>query len=425
MKKKQVVILSAIALVVVVGIVLAIIFISRGDDKNLVDGSLVEGQPTISIWHQFAPGSEEQLYLEELSEQLQSNYDDYQLDVQYFDSSKMRNQLLAANNNGTLPDVVFVDPASLPELVRLNILTSLDETWEDYAEVSGRLLEGAVEVGRRGEHIYGLPFSLSTQMMVYNPELFTVSSQEIPTTIEALPAAVEGISALDMEVYGFGVLDFNATSVTPFIWSNGGELTNVEQNEATEYLNSSSNVQIVEMFSELYRSGAIYDQEAAGGSLLEQFGTGRVGMAMADASFLAALAAEYPNMSYETMLVPAGAGGQSTILDSTLVAIPDTEDAELAWSFVKTLTEDATQKEFASRGIMPASKVALESPEAAAAPFAPFIPSLVMARALPNATEWQDMDNEFSLAMSQIVGGYKDAQKGMDDLANTWDALLP
>lgn len=421
--KKKAIIISSIALVVVAAIVVAIILVPR--DQGIIDASSVdESLPTISIWHQFEAETAERAYLDSLATDLQQSHSEYRLDVRYYSSAEIRNELLSSKQNETLPNVVFVDPEWLPELVRLDVLSEMDAQ-EDYAEVAGRLLEGAIETGRRGEHIYGLPFSLSTQMLIYNPALFSASSQTPPSAMDGLPLAVEAISSLGSDTYGLGVTSFDASNLAPFIWSNGGDLTNAEQTEATGYLNSVNNVSIVETFTTLYTNGAIFDASLNDSSLLDMFGAGKLGMVMADTDFINSLQDKYPDFAYEVMLVPAGQGGHRTILDSTLVSVPASEDAALGWEFVKTLTDDATQRAFAERGVMPANKTALESNEATSAAFAPFLESLVTARALPNVTEWKEMDNEFSLAMSQITGGYKSAEQGMLSLANTWDALLP
>lgn len=67
------------------------------------------------------------------------------------------------------------------------------------------------------------------------------------------------------------------------------------------------------------------------------------------------------------MPVPAGAGGSHTVLSGTLVAMPTGADTELAWEFIKTITDTPAQTEFAKYGLMPANKAAMESAEAKAA----------------------------------------------------------
>lgn len=425
MKKKRIIIFSAIALVLVVGITAAVLLVQR---NGLIDqsGSEEEKTPSFVVWHQFSPDSSQSSYLvDTLLGQFAKSHPDEIVSSAYYEGRQMRDQLLAAKNEGTLPDVVFVDPQWLPELVRLGVLTSLDDTQEGFAEVSATLLDGAVDAGRRGEHIYGLPFSVQTQMLLYNPALLEQASVQPPSTYSDMEPVVESVSALGADVYGLGLNGINATSMAPFIWTNGGELTNAEQNEASGALNSATNVAVVELFSGLAANGGILDMSADGVDPVELFATGKVGMVMADTGFVEQLQTKHPDFKFESVLAPAGQGGYRTVLSSTLVAMPVSEDTGLAWEFTKTLVGDASQKEFAKNGIMPANKAVLESSEAKSASFADYIPVLMTARALPNVTEWVDLNNEFSLAMTQIAEGYKPAQQAMDDLAKTWDALLP
>lgn len=426
MKKKKVIIFSAIALVLVVGITAAVLLIQRNGLLDMSGPDKEEETPSFVVWHQFPPETPESKYLAgTLLDQFRASHPGEIVSATYYEGADMRRQLLAAKNEGTLPDVVFVDPQWLPELVRLGVLTSLDDTQEGFAEVSATLLDGALDAGRRGEHIYGLPFSVQTQMLLYNPTLLEQASVQPPDSYGALGPAIESVSALDADVYGLALNGINATGLAPFIWTNGGELTNAEQTEASGTLNSANNVAVVELFSGLTANGGILDMSAADGDPVELFASGKVGMVMADTGFVKQLQTQYPDFKFESLLAPAGQGGYRTVLSSTLVAMPVSEDTGLAWEFTKVLVGDAAQKEFAKNGIMPANKAALESSEASSASFAEYIPVLLTARALPNVTEWVDLNNEFSLAMTQIAEGYKPAQQAMDDLAKTWDALLP
>lgn len=426
MKKKRAVILSAIALVLVAGIVTAVVLLQKNGIFDRVGPEEEEKEPSFVVWHQFAPNTPEAAYLENtLLDQFSKSHPNEIVSAAYYEGMEIRSQLLAAKRDGNLPDVVFVSPEWLPELVRLDILTSLEDTQEGFADVSATLLDGALDAGRREEHIYGLPFSVQTQMMLYNPALFERVSVQPPTSYSALGPAVEAVSGLGDNIYGLALNGINATSMAPFIWTNGGELTDPEQTQASGSLNSTSNVAVVELFSGLVANNAILDTSAGAEDPVKLFAEGNIGMIMADPAFVGRLRTQYPDFKFESLMVPAGQGGYRTVLSSTLVALPVSEDTGLAWEFTKTLVGEATQKEFAKYGTIPANKTALESSEAKASSFAEYIPALTAARALPNVTEWVDLNNEFTLTMTQIAEGYKPAQQAMDDLAKTWDALLP
>jgi len=183
-RKRNIVIIITIP-IAIISIVVGVIISAgntphQGNEEVYIptDGSNTPNNdinPTVSIWHQFEPGSPESNYLEALVGESHPSLPDFNIELRSYPGITMRNQLLAAKQDGTLPHAVFINPEWLPELVRLDILSALD-TRADYSEVSGRLLEGALETGRRGAHFYGLPFSVTSKVLVYNPFLITEAS---------------------------------------------------------------------------------------------------------------------------------------------------------------------------------------------------------------------------------------------------------
>jgi len=216
-----------------------------------------------------------------------------------------------------------------------------------------------LETGRCGEQIYGLPFSVSLHLPDSN-----ISNEE------------------SLDPAGAGILD-----IVPYLWSNGGELMNADHTRATGYLDSKSNIEIIEALTEILKEGS--------------------------------------DLEHEVLHTLVGQAKNNAVLSSTLLAIPNKTNMNISWELIRALTSDEMQNEFAGLGMIPANFNALESEAAANTDFALVIETLQTARALPNVTQWKEMNNEFSLAIKRIIEGYKTTEQSIKDLAIIWDALLP
>jgi len=323
----------------------------------------------------------------------------------------MRNKLLVSKQNDSLPDVVFIDPQWLPELVRLDILCILD-TQHDYNEVTEQLLSGAIETGCRGVHFYGLPFSLTSQLFIYNPQIVTIPSLSFHQINN------------NSDIYSLGISEINTANIIPFLWNNGGELLNIELTKATGYFNSTNNINSVEMFINSYKENLIYDSTGDQNNLMEMFVSGKIGMIMGDTTFLQSLNERYPDFIFEVVHDFPDQKSE-TILNSTLLAIPNNENTEISWEIIKVLLSKEVQINFTGFNFIPANKEAMQSESFNTDEFSFYIESIQNARALPNVSSWNEMDNEFSIMMIIKLEGYISLEQGMNGLANTWDALLP
>ena len=411
-KKKQIILIISIAIVAAGAIVLFRLTprqekaepdklhtpqeeITHVDDTD-------ENRQTISIWHQFEAGSAEEGYLKGLIDEMELPPEEYDIETHTYPGMEMRNQLLSARQSGTLPIVAIIDPEWLPELAGLDILCALD-TLDGYAGMSGQLLSGALETGRIKGHTYGLPFSVTARMLISNPDIQNTDEDG---------------------AYILGISGFDAQNIVPFLWGNGGALTNTGQTKATGYLDSDKNIEALENIIAMYNDNKIYDADGDDGGLVELFGSGKIGTVIADGQFIKMLAAAYPDFEYEVIHTSEDRGSYGATLSSTLLAVPKSGAPEIGWELVKKLTSEEAQIGFARLGIIPANNNALNSEAAAGADFAAIIDTLQTAKALPNAPQWREMDNEFSLAVIRITEGYKSVDQGIGDLARVWDALL-
>ncbi len=415
MRRNKTLLISAIAFLLVAGGVLAVWLVPR--DSGGVPGTTIS---VVTIWHQYAEGSPERLYLDGLAERYSGEAGGFQVAMHYYNEQDLLTNLEAVKG-GDAPQLVLIKPQYLPVLAADGMLAPLDER-EDYAHVADSLHAGAVDTGKYEGSTYGLPFSVSAQVIVYNPELFIVSSQQPSVTMEGLRESAQRIGSLDRDVYGIGLLGTDAGNLAPLIWSSGGELTDSTFTQAAGTLDSGENIALVQTLAGLYGEGSMFIESDDGESLLDVFADGRIGMALAGPAFLNTLVESYPSFSYDTMPVPEGAGGSRSVLDGMLMAIPQSGTNDAGWEYLKILASSETQAGLASRGVIPAGKTALDS--ASGSVIAPFLPALSSARPLPAVLRWVQMDAALALTVQGTLTGSGDTGDALRSLAEQWDALL-
>lgn len=408
---------AGLSLLVAAAIILALALLLRGCSDA------AKPDPVVSIWHSLDEGTPEREYLEGLAAQPPDLGVAYSLDIRYYAPGELQDQLAAAKQSDSLPTVVFTGHEDLPELATPGILADLSAR-DGYAEVSGSLLKTAVGLGKIDDIQYALPFSLRPQILLYNPNLFVKSSQVTPSGLDIFGCICMRIGSLGEDIHGLGVAEHGTVHLAPFFWSGGGDITDAEGTTASGYLDSDGNAAIVNMFAELYASDSLYHERLEDGDLVRQFGTGKLGMVMADAAFVLALEETYPDFVFEPLSFDAEEGILPTVLGGVMMSVTESQNADLGWAFIAALAQNEVQGGLVEKGIFPSGNVALESAGDTYGHIGLFMDSLASAKPLPNVAGWEEMDADFIAMMDRIAAGESDAATELAVLAKLWDAMM-
>ena len=193
----------------------------------------------------------------------------------------LHQKLVTAVAGGQLPDLVRSDIIWVPELAKLGVLQPLDTTMPDFKKYAG----GSVFVGYKKKkvngklrkvkvfkkyagtvfpgplatnfwhgHYYGLPLDTNTRIFNYNPAaLQAIGATAPPKNF----AQLKSMSA-QAKAHGYYLYAESGTScwnVCPWIWSNGGSITNKTYTKATGYLNGPKSVAAIQMLVNLFKAG--------------------------------------------------------------------------------------------------------------------------------------------------------------------------
>jgi len=396
--------------------------------ESKTDSAATAEEITLNFWHNYsAESAENETLMNVLIPKFEEENPGIKVNAASYEWADLHDKILISAQSDTLPDVARLDIAWIPEFEKSGILVPIDEEMEDYTSVSSKLLESAMSTAKVGDHTYGLALNTNTKILYYSTEAFETAGIDIPKTMDEFVAAAKtlaGTNANGQQVWGYNEPALSGWNVCPFIWSMGGALTNDEQTVASGYINGDATVKAVSTLKELYDAGAITGWNSGDIPMTDGFGTGRYAMLLEGPWKVAELAGAYPDFKYATAEIPAGKGGNISVLGGEDICMFNSANKEAAWKFMNFMTDEFAQTEMAKCGQIPVNNAAMESDVAKEADFAPYLEAIDTAKARPTVACWSEMDNGLSVAMAAIMNDEKPVQEALDELATQWDALL-
>ena len=385
----------------------------------------------IDFWHHYSAQSpENETLMNVLIPKFEEENPGYKVNAVSHEWAELHDKIIVSagsESGNSLPDVARLDIAWVPEFQKMDILVPLDKDMSDFSEVSGNLLDSAMSTGFVKGNYYAMALNTNTKILFYNEQALADAGVAVPTTMDELYAAaakLSGTNANGQQVWGLNEPALSGWNVLPYIWSNGGAITNDDYTKATGYLNSEATVATIQKFADMYKDGQFTGFNSGDIPMTDGFGTGRYMMLLEGPWKTAEMDGAYPDFKYGTSDMPAGAAGSHSVLGGEDIAMFKGADSEGAWLFMKFMTSEFAQEEMAKCGQIPVNKTALESATVKEAPFAPFLSAITTAVARPPVASWSEIDNLLSVAVTDIIVNGADAQATMDALAAQVDALL-
>ena len=388
-----------------------------------------EAEPiTINFWHHYsAQSAENETLMNVLIPKFEEENPGIKVNAVSHEWADLHDKILISAQSNTLPDVARLDIAWVPEFQKMGILTALDEEMADFDAVTAELLDSAMSTGFVAGHYYAMALNTNTKILFYNADALAAAGLEVPETMEDFIAAVVALSGTNengQQVWGLNEPALAGWNVLPYIWSNGGEITNEDNTVATGYINSEETIAAVQMLADMARNGQLTGYNSGDIPMTDGFGTGRYMMLLEGPWKTAELAGAYPELAYGNCQLPAGTAGSVSVLGGEDIAMFNTANKEAAWKFMQFMTSPFAEEEMAKCGQIPVNKTALESDTVKNADFAPFLEAITTAKARPAVASWSEIDNELTIAMTEILVNGADVKETLDALAAVIDGLL-
>lgn len=248
----------------------------------------------------------------------------------------------------TMPDVLMLDNPDVQEIAATGGLTPLSTFDIDTSPFTQSILDAATYEGE----VYGLGPAVNTLGLFYNVDVLEEAGIEPPTTWDELKESAAALTEGDQYGVAFSAIaDYEgAWQFLPFMWTNGGEETDLDSPENAEALQLW--VDLIEAGSASagtvnWSQGDVKDQFVAGKAAMMVNGPWQI-PAMADTDF-----------EWDSVLLPVSEEGTDPVapLGGELWTVPETGKPDVqakAAEFVECMSSEEISLSIAeSRYLVP------------------------------------------------------------------------
>lgn len=221
----------------------------------------VQAKTTISFWHSYTAEAEQDLY--KMVADFEAEWPDIKVDM--IRVADLNTKLIVSLAGGTPPDVVYYPRDYFNELAARGAFYPLDDFIEKYNVDVSDWSKFTWPQTIYDSKIYGLPFTLDLHAILYwNKTAFA----EVGLDPEKAPVGWDGLveyskklvkkDAKGRMIRGGYIPAGGKMAFHPYIWQNGGELTNPELTKIT--VNEPASVEALQWavdFVDIYGMGAL------------------------------------------------------------------------------------------------------------------------------------------------------------------------
>lgn len=279
-------------------------------------------------------------------------------------------QLLIRLQGGEQLDIAQADIGIFNTIAQTGTLADLNNIFgKEWLEET--FPESALSVGNIDGKQLGLPWSMASITMVYNPEILKRAGWDtVPTTIEEFEKCLADVKALGEDIVPYGVSTKDATAagdLMPWLWTFGSSIFN---DDGSVNLGEEA-VETIKWYQKLLSNGYI-KMDVGRGDARQLFAQGK--MAFYDDAVVAKGQAVNNGVKPEDVVkvcsamkrpvLKSGDKSQSTMWGHMLVIFASSQHKEASAEFAKTLISDEIALEyFEKNGMPPVTKSASELEE--------------------------------------------------------------
>ncbi len=332
------------------------------------------------------------------------------------------------------PDAGWLVETNAPEFIDAGVVMDVSAQAAQYD--MGDWFEPALELWRRGDQLFGIPFSTSPFLILYNEDLFAQAGVPTPRelsergewTWEAFADASRQIREAT-GVYGFQTMDGQGYDIrvwhtlVPILRSYG---TDVWDQDNNVLLNTPEAVRAVQLFHDM----VFVDESVVPPGDRSDFYVGDAAMTVGQISRVPQL--QDADFSWSMAVMPEGPAGRGDVIGQAgVVAYSAGGHSDIAADFVAFMTNEENVARLA-QFFPPARESVLESEEFLTAN--PDIPpelmrevvadSIRVGRVLSFHTNFSEIDLESRGAFDSLWRRDADVQTALDEVAEVIEPLV-
>ena len=298
-----------------------------------------QGNLRVSMWDGPEVEPQEREILEGFTEQFGST-----VDIE-FNPDSYDTKLLAGLAAGNAPDVFLW--WNYPAMVSRNGLEDIMPYVNGDSPLDLSIyFEPVLNVGRRGDGLYGIPKDWTSRAVFYNKALFDAAGIPHPTnewTMDEFLAIAQELTVGEGADKQYGFYTWNSQyPLQGIVWSNGGDFISPDGMTATGYLDSPETIEAIDWYIRLQTEHAVAPSGADAetiGDASTLFINGKLAMLENGiwplSQFLAV-----PDLDIGTVLFPTtNDGNRVTVLHQADWCLnPASADKAMSWELLKWLT---------------------------------------------------------------------------------------
>jgi multiple sugar transport system substrate-binding protein len=263
-------------------------------------------------------------------------------------------RVLQQASSRTLPDVLMIDNPEVQQIAATGALAPIS----DFGLSADGYADGVVSASTYEGQVYGLQPVTNTIGLIYNKDMLAEAGVTPPTTWDELKTAAATLTQGDRYGIAFSAVNTyeGAWQFLPFMWSNGGDETNIASPQVAEAL---------QLWVDLVNSGSASRSVVnwAQADVRDQFAAGKAAM-MINGPWQFPTLDEVQGLQYDVAPIPVPRAGATLVapLGGETWTIPQTGDRdrqEKAAQIVACLNTDDNQLALAAERQTVPTKTAL------------------------------------------------------------------
>jgi len=369
---------------------------SSGDGSSL-EAPAADTEATLRVWLNGPDTPDEMIELAQA--EFAEQYPNVTVEVERQEWDGLVNRLDTVLPTEDSPDIFEVGNTQAQSYEAAGAMVDLTDHKDDLG--GDDLVDSLVEAGTYDGQFYGVPYYGGARIVVYRKDLFEKAGLQVPTTLQEFVDAGKALKADNADVPNFSGIYFpgrNWQATLSFIWDAGGDIAVNEDGEWVGELASDGSVAGLTTVQDIMQNANAAPADTDDAEDYLDFCNGEVGMLMGPGWKMGQITGEdgCPG-KYDAVLgafaLPGsdGAVAPSFLGGSNLGISSQSENQGLALEFLKVLTSETYQTEFAAIGLIPVRKSLLgevQGDEAAQAQ----AQAAEVTRFVPSSEYWADVE---------------------------------
>ena len=303
---------------------------------------------------------------------------------------------------GSPPDLFYLSPDQIAAYAANGSIKAYGDQLSNKGDFYPSLVENFTVDGK----FYCAPKDFSTLALVINTDLWAdagLTDADIPTSWDQLDAAAAKLTNDDQVGLAF---DAQYQRVGTFMAQAGGRLVTADGKQAVA--DSPENLAGLEYVKKHLDDGTFaYSADVGAGWGGEAFGKELAAMAIEGNWITGALKADFPDVKYKVVQLPAGPAGQATLQYTNCWGMAaDSPNQTAGLKLVEYLTSTEQQLSFSkSFGPMPSIQSAAEQWRTENPDLVAFLDGATYAQGIPTNVGATDVINDFNAQLESLKSG--------------------